>query len=233
VTNPTIDRSRLAILMIVRAAIGFALMDGLLFATAGRTDWRAPWVLTALFAVFAALGGVWFLRHDADLLVERLTRRPNVPAWDRALVGVYYALLAALLVAAGLDAGRARWSQIPEPIQAAGVAAVIGAFTLIWWCSATNHFLSADVRIQRERGHHVVRSGPYRYVRHPMYVGIIVLVSGMALALGSWLALVPAAAIAVVFGVRVTLEERLLRAELAGYDDYTHDVPARFVPGVW
>jgi protein-S-isoprenylcysteine O-methyltransferase Ste14 len=122
---------------------------------------------------------------------------------------------------------------MPEPIQAAGVAAVIGAFTLIWWCSATNHFLSADVRIQRERGHHVVRSGPYRYVRHPMYVGIIVLVSGMALALGSWLALVPAAAIAVVFGVRVTLEERLLRAELAGYDDYTHDVPARFVPGVW
>jgi protein-S-isoprenylcysteine O-methyltransferase Ste14 len=233
VTNPTIDRSRLAMLMIVRAAIGFTVMDGLLFMAAGRTDWRAPWPLTAVFAVFAALGAVWFLRHDADLLVERLTRRPNVPSWDRALVAVYYALLAALLVTAGLDAGRARWSHVPESVQAAGLAGVIAAFALIWWCSATNHFLSADVRIQRDRGHTVVRSGPYQYVRHPMYVGILILVSGMALALGSWLALAPATLIVVVFSVRITLEERLLRAELAGYDEYTREVRARLIPGVW
>jgi protein-S-isoprenylcysteine O-methyltransferase Ste14 len=66
-----------------------------------------------------------------------------------------------------------------------------------------------------------------------MYVGILILVSGMALALGSWLALAPATLIVVVFSVRITLEERLLRAELAGYDEYTREVRARLIPGVW
>src|SRR5262245_1604924 len=208
-------------------------MDGLLFVAAGRTDWRAPWLLTALCAVFVVAGGVWFIRQDPDLLVERLTRRPNVPSWDRTVVSVYYALLIALFTTAGLDAGRARWSHVPESVQAAALAGVAVAFAIIWWCTTTNHFLSADVRVQRDRGHYVVRSGPYRYVRHPMYVGIIVLVTSMALALGSWLALAPAALILAVFSVRITLEERLLRAELAGYDEYTRDVRARLVPGVW
>ena len=87
--------------------------------------------------------------------------------------------------------------------------------------------------MQTDRGHRVVRAGPYQYVRHPMYAGLIILFTSMALLLGSWLALVPAALIATIFGARAVLEERMLESQLAGYREYVGAVRARLVPGVW
>jgi protein-S-isoprenylcysteine O-methyltransferase Ste14 len=89
------------------------------------------------------------------------------------------------------------------------------------------------VRIQRERGHHVVSAGPYAIVRHPGYVSAIIIFAGMALALASWWALVPAAWASAILILRTSWEDALLRAELDGYADYARRARFRLAPGIW
>jgi protein-S-isoprenylcysteine O-methyltransferase Ste14 len=216
-----------------RVVLAFAVLDAMLFGVAGRTDWLAVWLLTALCLVTFTLVGAWMLRRDPDLLNERSRRGPNVPPWDRAIMAAYRVLLAALFVTAALDAGRFRWSDVPVAVQALGLVAIVATGAVITWCVSVNHFLSSDARIQSDRGHTVVRDGPYRSVRHPMYGALIAGMIGLALFLGSWLALLPAALIAVLFVVRTSLEDRMLADGLFGYREYAAQVPRRLVPGVW
>jgi protein-S-isoprenylcysteine O-methyltransferase Ste14 len=226
-------RSRLPLRLLGRGILGMASIDAILYGLAGRLDWRAAWVLSVLFAVYLAAGMTWFLRRDPDLLEERITRASNVPTWDRVLRKMYGPCLMALLATAALDAGRFRWSQVPVGVEFAGALGILASFTVIWWCTAANHYLSSETRIQAERGHRVVREGPYRFVRHPMYASLIVLMSSMALLLGSWLALVPALLIAVLLVVRTMFEDRMLKDLLPGYRNYALDVTRRLVPGIW
>jgi protein-S-isoprenylcysteine O-methyltransferase Ste14 len=219
--------------VVVRGAAGLALLDAMLFGVAGRLDWAAPWRLTVFFAAFFLGAGTWMVRHDPDLLRERMTTAENVPGWDRLVRVAYGVLMLALFVTAAFDAGRYRWSRMTFAPQLAGWACVIGSCASIWWCTAVNHFLSSDARLQSDRGQTVVQSGPYRFVRHPMYISIIVLTIGIALMLGSWLALLPAALIGVVFVIRTALEDRMLCDGLEGYRDYADRVRARLVPGLW
>jgi protein-S-isoprenylcysteine O-methyltransferase Ste14 len=137
------------------------------------------------------------------------------------------------LATAALDAGRFGWSAMPMVVRAIETAAVVAAIGVVYWCAAANHFLSARSRIQSERGHTVVQHGPYRFVRHPMYASRIVLTMGVALILGSWIALVPALLIALLLVLRTSLEDRLLTTELPGYRQYAEHVPERLVPGLW
>jgi len=220
--------------MIARAIPAFVLIDVTRFGAAGRFDWPQAWLLTAIFAVMFLLGAPWMIRHDPDLVRERLNRRPsNVPPWDRRLLRFYPPLMVALFVTAALDAGRWRWSHVPVAVQMLSTAGILLAIAGIWWCMTVNHFLAAFARVQTDRGHTVVQSGPYRFVRHPMYTSIIVLMLGIALLLGSWLALIPAALIGTLFVVRTWLEDRMLTEGLAGYRAYGQRVPKRLVPGVW
>jgi protein-S-isoprenylcysteine O-methyltransferase Ste14 len=231
--NTDVRRSQLLVKMAVKGLVGLAAIGGTLFGLAGRVDWPAAWFFISLFAVYLSLGGWWFFRCDPDLLEERMTTAPNVPRWDRLLVRSYWILLPTLFATAALDAGRFRWSEMPAAVQAIGAAGVIAAFVVIWWCTAANHFLSSNARIQSERGQRVVQHGPYRFVRHPMYTSLIVLMIGMALILGSWLAVVPATLIAVLLVIRTSLEDRMLTTELAGYREYANQVHERLLPGLW
>lgn len=208
-------------------------IDAMLFGLAGRVDWRAAWVLSVLLAVYIAAGMMWFLRKDPDLLEERISRASNVPTWDRMFRRMYGISLVGLLATASFDAGRFRWSLMPPIVQLAGAVGLLASFTVIWWCTASNHYLSSQSRIQADRGHRVVRNGPYRFVRHPMYTSLIVLMSSMALLLGSWLALAPALLIAALLVVRTSFEDRMLNDQLPGYRDYALDVTRRLVPGIW
>jgi protein-S-isoprenylcysteine O-methyltransferase Ste14 len=104
---------------------------------------------------------------------------------------------------------------------------------LIWWVMATNTYLSEVVRIQEERGHRVIKDGPYQFIRHPMYFGVILAVLCVPLALGSWWSLIPAALIVILFIIRTALEDRTLQAELPEYKDYADVVRYRLFPGVW
>jgi protein-S-isoprenylcysteine O-methyltransferase Ste14 len=214
--------------------MAMACVDALLFGIAGRLDWPAPWLLTLIFLVPYSIGAPWLVRHDPDLLQERMSRaKGNVPRWDRILLRIYLVFFLALMVTAALDAGRLQWSNIPVAVQAIGGAGILVAIAIIWWCLAVNPFLASYARIQDDRGQRVVRVGPYQYVRHPMYTAIIVLMIGIALFLGSWLAVLPAILIGIVFAVRTRLEDRLLTMELEGYRAYAEQVPSRLLPGVW
>jgi len=134
---------------------------------------------------------------------------------------------------AGLDAGRFGWSVMPIAVQVAGYIALLFAMAVTYWAMAVNPFLSTIVRIQDDRGQYAVTSGPYRYVRHPMYAMILLMYPGIALLLGSWWALIPAAVIAIVFVIRTALEDQTLQAELPGYAEYAQRTRYRLVPGVW
>ena len=219
---------------VLNLGLGIALV-GLMFAAAGTFVWPALWILLASY--FLAMTGwvLWLRRRDPALLKERMTGRskPDAKGWDRTILRVYTAVFTVLLIVAPLDAVRFRWSHVPRAVQGLALAGLLVAWCLIVWVFRENAFLSEVVRIQSDRGHAVCTTGPYRAVRHPMYVAIIVTVICIPLLLGSLYALIPAVLIAALFVLRTALEDRTLRAELPGYADYARTVRWRLVPGLW
>jgi protein-S-isoprenylcysteine O-methyltransferase Ste14 len=209
------------------------IMDILLFVPAGRLDWPTAWILSLLYGVFLLAYAVWGTLKAPDLLKERSQVAENVKVWDKVIMAVYTVLLLVTLVLAGLDVGRGRWSQMPVAWQVLGLVGIVLSGGLIFWTILTNAYLGRMMRIQEDRGHQVVTGGPYRYVRHPMYVGIILLFPCMTLFLGSWWALVPAGLIAMLMVIRTALEDHTLQAELPGYADYAQRVRYRLLPGMW
>jgi len=209
------------------------ILAALLFLPAGRWDWPQAWVLVLSFGAFLLLYGLWGLYKDPALLLERSRVAQNVKTWDKAIMTAYTALLPTVFIVAGFDAGRFGWSRVPVDAQAVAWAGLGVAAALIFWAVSTNTFLSRQARIQDERGQVVVTSGPYRYVRHPMYLGILVLFLSLAPALGSWYAWIPSLAIDVLFVVRTAKEDKMLREELPGYHDYAQRVRSRLLPGIW
>ncbi len=225
--------SHVLVKIVVKGLVGLAATSFTLFGLGGRLDWPAAWFLISLLAVYLLLGGWWLFRRDPELLRERVTTAQNVPHWDRLLVRGYWILVSTVFATAALDAGRFQWSDMPAAVQVMGTAAVMAALVVIWWCTAANHFLSSSARIQSDRGHRVVRHGPYRFVRHPMYTSLIVLMIGLALMLGSWLAVLPATLIGVLLVIRTSFEDGMLTTELAGYREYANHVRERLLPGLW
>jgi protein-S-isoprenylcysteine O-methyltransferase Ste14 len=138
-----------------------------------------------------------------------------------------------MLVVAALDAGRFRWSEMPLVVQVLGVIGLIPLGLLLFWVTATNSYLSSYARIQQDRGQQVVSTGPYKYVRHPMYAAVIPFIICVALILGSWWALIPGGVIGVLFTIRTVLEDRMLQDELPGYKEYAQRVRYRLLPRVW
>ncbi len=219
--------------MLVRVLALVVIMDAVLFLLAGRWDWTGAWLLTVLYLAFLLAMVVWASRNAPELLEERSRVASNVKGWDKILLTLYTLALIALLVVAALDAGRFHWSEMPTVVQALGVLGVIPCGIWLFWVARTNAYLSRFVRIQDDRGQQVVTTGPYAFVRHPMYAAAVPFILCVALILGSWWALVPGAIIAALFVIRTALEDRTLQAELPGYKEYAQRVRFRLVPGVW
>jgi protein-S-isoprenylcysteine O-methyltransferase Ste14 len=134
---------------------------------------------------------------------------------------------------ATFDAGRMAWSVVPLSIVILGYVLLGAGIAVSAWAQAVDRFFEPGVRIQRERGQNVISSGPYAFVRHPGYVGALMMFAGIALALASWWALVPAAWAGAVLILRTSWEDALLQAELDGYADYARHVRFRLVPSIW
>src|SRR5829696_19686 len=198
--------------------LGFEVLIGaVMFGSAGRFD--LPW-FWALLAVHAPLMGVGAWLMDRSLLRERL--RPGPGARDRGYRTALTAVILAHLVVAGLDVGRFHGSpDLPAVVHAAALACYALGISLSLWAMAANRFFSCVVRVQTDRGHHVIREGPYRLVRHPGYLGMFVAVVSESFVLGSLWSLLPLIAFALVLVSRTALEDRVLRRELAGYEEYT------------
>lgn len=213
--------------------VTIALIGAVLFLSAGRLDWIAAWVFIGLYVLAILTAGVWVMRHNPDLVNERGRVAENTKSWDKVIGVIYMIAMLAMFIVAGLDAGRFGWSVMPFAVQVMGVIGFIGSMAIIYWVMLSNPFLSGVVRIQDDRGHKTVTTGPYRLVRHPMYVGMMIFFVAIPLILGSTWALIPSLVMIVAFVVRTALEDRTLQKELPGYAEYAQRVRYRLVPGVW
>jgi protein-S-isoprenylcysteine O-methyltransferase Ste14 len=210
-----------------------ALLAGILFVLAGRLDWWQAWRFIGAYALFVIAYLIRGLRKDPGQIKERSQTGKNVKSWDKVILAIYSVLLLGMLILAALDAGRFRWAPLPLLSEIIGWLLICLAGGLIWWTASVNTFLSRQVRIQEERGHHAVTDGPYRWIRHPMYAGLIVFIICIPLVLGSGLALIPAVLIGFLMIIRTSLEDKTLQAELPGYEEYAQKVHYRLLPGVW
>lgn len=202
---------------------------GLLFGLAGRLDLPAYWAYTLV-----CIGkGLWIaLRIDTGLAAERA--RPGPGGVDHFTWYFSTGLFVLHWIIAPLDVGRFHWSQpIPIPLQVLGltVFALFGGLTI--WAVVVNRFFSPVVRLQDDRGHHIVTLGPYRFVRHPGYLGMVISVPASGLALGSWWAMIPAVGYALIILRRAAIEDQFLRHHLNGYETYANAVRYRLLPGLW
>lgn len=213
----------------------FVVIALALFLAAGSVAWPAGWAFLGLFFGFTVALSRWLLRHNPGLLTERMTGvgKPDQKTWDKVFYVVANVLFLAWLVLMPLDAVRFHWSQVPGWLQIGGGLLLRCSFSLFFLIFRENTYLSPAVRIQAEREHTVVSTGPYRYVRHPMYATSIIFFVGTTLLLGSWYGLSLALLLVVGIAYRAVQEERALRAELPGYDEYMAQVTYRLIPYVW
>ena len=205
----------------------------LIFLPAGSLGWRPGWVFVMVLVPAFATSALVLARVNPIIYRARSRFQPGTKGWDKALLAFMIPAMVAILPVAALDAGRLHWSHVPFGLVILGYAAVLLGIALTGRAQAVNPYFEPGVRIQSERHQHVIDTGPYRFVRHPGYVAALLLFFGMALALGSYWALVPAALSAALLILRTAWEDRLLQAELAGYPDYASRVRWRLVPGVW
>jgi protein-S-isoprenylcysteine O-methyltransferase Ste14 len=228
---PRLDRSGRK--RIVQVIVLFLIETSLLFVAAGRLDWIEAWVYFALrFGALLTIG-LWAARKNPGVINERGRSSDNAKSWDKIFGAIYAPLLFIIPIAAGLDAGRYGWSNVPQIWQTIGLLALIPAMILPYWAMAVNPFLVTTVRIQEERGQQVIAAGPYRFVRRPMYVGAILLSVGGPLLLGAAWALIPGGLATIALVVRTALEDRMLQIELPGYKEFTRRTRYRLIPGVW
>lgn len=205
-----------------------------LFLSAGTFAWLAGWVFMVLFFSFVFALTFWLFRHNPDLLKERMTvSRSDQKVWDKVFFALLQVVFLAWLILMPLDAVRWHWSQIPVWLQIAGALLLVSSFPLFFLTFRENSFLSPLVRIQQDRGQTVISTGPYHYVRHPMYAAALLWLFGTALLLGSEVGLLGGLILAVMIARRAVLEEHTLQKELLGYDSYMTQVRYRLIPYVW
>lgn len=231
-----VKRSSLAAGIATRAGTVafFIILQGvILFLAAGRLSWTWAWVYLGICLVSVVINGVIMLRTNPETIAER--GQPEATQdWDKVIGGLWALLLYLVLpLVAGLDV-RFDWTQeLSAAWNLAGALVLAAGLGLGGWAMIANTYFSTAVRIQSDRGQTVCRSGPYRFVRHPGYLGFVLQSLGTPLLLGSWWALLPGLLAVVLIVVRTTLEDRFLQDELPGYREYVGQVRYRLVPGVW
>lgn len=211
--------------------LGIALT---LFLPAGNIGWLTGWIYLVLFMGFFAGVSWWLYRHNPGLLQERMRfGTADQQGWDKILFPALSLFPLVWLLFISLDATRFHWLPVPVWIQLIGAAILLCSFYLFFLTFRENSYLSPVVRIQAERGHSVISSGPYHYVRHPMYAGMVLFMVSTPLMLGSWYGILVGMLLVALLARRAVLEERTLRNKLSGYSEYMAQVKYRFIPYVW
>jgi len=218
---------------IVRETMGVVMLAVMLFLAAGTVNWIAGWAMVIVMAGWVAATAIVVIPRYPELLAERVGPKKGSKSWDTTLLGLYGVAMMIMWIVAGLDFRNSWSSGIGPAAQIGALLIVIAGYGLVVWATGVNAFFSQVVRIQSERGHTVISTGPYRFVRHPAYVGMILVVLGAPIMLGSWWALIPGVISALVVTVRTKLEDQTLQAELPGYVEYAQQTRCRLAPGIW
>jgi len=224
---------RVRVLLAILQTGGVVLMLGaILFGSAGTFDWPRAWMLLVVFAVCGLITAITLNLKIPGLMDERRKKHENVKRWDRILVRAFTAMYFPMFILCGLTV-RLDWAEMPMAMSVIGLLLIPMFYGLITWAPLVNNHLEYHVRIQTDRDHTVCDRGPYRAIRHPAYAGLVLFFLGVPVSLGSWWGLLPGLVAVCVIAVRTVLEERTLRAELPGYEDYMRRVRYRWIPGVW
>lgn len=218
--------------VMVVESVEFLVMALALFLPAGTVAWPAAWVFLGLLFVCSLPITWWLLKYDPGLIEERMQLRPQL-SWDKVFIAIVLVFILFWLILMPLDAVRFHWSRMPVELKTLGALVLLISLYISFLTMRENPYSSAVVRVQKERAQTVISTGPYRYVRHPMYTGACLFFLGTALLLGSWYGVLCTPVFIGLFAVRAVLEERLLREELEGYDAYVARVKYRFFPRVW
>ena len=220
---------------IAQAALGAVGYAAVIFLSAGTLRWVWGWVMVIIIALVLIAHPLLLIPLNPELLAERQkgARDQGVKRWDKVITTLLGAAMLLVWIVAGLDYRWGWTGPLPLWVHLGGLLFVLLGYALFLWAMVSNAYFSEGVRIQTERGHAVVTGGPYRFVRHPGYVGVIVTHLAMPFLLGSWWALLPAAAVALLCLRRTALEDRTLLAELPGYATYAAQTPYRLLPRIW
>jgi protein-S-isoprenylcysteine O-methyltransferase Ste14 len=226
--EPT-DRRRLIL------SVGWSLLIFLLclFLPAGTLAWSRGWLFLFVTVAASIVITLYLQRVNPDVVAARVNRHEGTKGWDRVLLRLFLPALVSILPVAALDDGRYHWFPVPWLVCGIGYVLLIIGMVGLTWAESVNKFFEPSVRIQTDRGHRVIDTGPYAIVRHPGYVSGFLVFIGMPLALGSLWALIPAILLCLLLVVRTIWEDQTLREELAGYEEYTQRVRYRLIPGVW
>jgi protein-S-isoprenylcysteine O-methyltransferase Ste14 len=204
-----------------------------LFLPAGSWTWARGWLFFAAVVASLVVVSLYLRRANPDVIAARTNRHEGTKGWDRWVLGVLLPLMVSILPVSSLDDRRFHWSHVPWWACGIGYVLLLSGLAGTTWAESVNKFFERTVRIQTDRGHSVIDTGPYALVRHPGYVAAFMLILGMPLCLGSYWALVPAVLCCLILVVRTVMEDRTLRAELPGSREYAQRVRYRLVPGVW
>jgi protein-S-isoprenylcysteine O-methyltransferase Ste14 len=228
-------RVSMIVRLVVHVIAWYGAIGLLLFLAAGSLDWPGAWIFLAQMIVLLLLGGLWLARNDPHLLEERLAPpiQKDQPIENKILLSLIILVIFGALALMALDAVRFRWSSVPIWLQAIGELILIVSIWIVSGTLRENSFAAPVIKIQEGRGQTVVDTGPYRYVRHPMYAATLLFFVGTSLLLGAWCGLAAVLALAILLSIRIQIEEKALRSGLEGYDGYAERVRHRLVPRVW
>ncbi|HWQ65843.1 MAG TPA: isoprenylcysteine carboxylmethyltransferase family protein [Methanospirillum sp.] len=206
------------------------LMAALLFGSSGQFFWRMAWIFIIVHVIATI---ILALGVSPSLIEERSERRKGVKKWDQAMVLLLSVLGFIILLLAGLD-HRFHWTDsFSLMLQISGLCMFILGYGIVINSGITNKFFSGVIRIQSDRGHHVVTEGPYQYIRHPGYFGLILCMIAEPLMFNSLWAAIPTVCAVILFLIRTYLEDCTLKDELSGYSEYSRQVRFRIIPGIW
>lgn len=225
--------------MILSIVVNFLFLILLLlspFLASGDWAWGLGWLYTGSMILYTLVSRIIAIRLHPGFARERATARAmqDTKSWDRwivPLIALWLPLLAVLV--AGLDKRLGWSSSLPDWVHWLGLALLVFGHSVVTWAMAVNAFFSSYVRIQKDRGHTVVSTGPYAIVRHPAYITGAIAMCGIPLLLDSLLAFPPIILLCIGIVIRTALEDKTLLAELPGYKEYAEKVRFRLVPGVW
>jgi protein-S-isoprenylcysteine O-methyltransferase Ste14 len=229
-----LDPPNLICKCIVILAVFTLALAASLFIPAGTMKWAMAWAYIGVFALGGLITTPILIRVNPEVVTERLRLRKRAgKRKDVAISSMMGAFWICGVVTAGVD-HRFCWSLlVPPPIQLAGMAIMVMGYLFCVWAMAVNRFFAWFVRIQQDRGHQAVTTGPYQFVRHPGYVGGIAMMIATLVILGSMWAFIPMGLATGVLVLRTAVEDRTLQEELDGYGEYVQKVRYRLLYGVW
>lgn len=219
---------------IILAVFSLVLYLASLFLVAGKVNWPQGWIFMAIFLPGQSIHFLYLWRKNPEVLKARARIGRNTKKWDKTWLTIFAILYLVILYIAALDSGRYGWSSMPDWLLPVGAALYVFFMAFVTWAMAVNPHFEKTVRIQHDRNHRVIDTGPYLIVRHPGYIGTIFgFMLSAPFMLGSWWAMIPAGLTSFWLVFRTAMEDRTLRRELAGYEEYARRVRYRLIPYVW